>query len=252
MTTENMTGSSRSNPADQMGNTSGSPADLRTLSEVDVQLHGQRKDINLPGDFQNEKLAFIVDNVFSKEECEELIRQTEEQGYEVAMLNVGGGRQILATDYRNSERCIMDSAERAEQIWERIKQYVPRRWARRKVLGLNERLRFLKYGPGNYFHPHMDGSYRRENGERSYLTLMLYLNEGSTGGATNFISPMFATGDKIKEKVPVIPKPGRVLVFQHDIYHEGEEVTAGVKYAMRTDVMYGAEPVQEEEEEEKE
>ncbi len=39
------------------------------------------------------------------------------------------------------------------------------------------RLRFLRYDPGEYFKPHMDGSYERENGERSLITVHLYLNE---------------------------------------------------------------------------
>jgi hypothetical protein len=32
---------------------------------------------------------------------------------------------------------------------------------------------------------------------------------------------------------------GRVLVFEHDVLHSGELVTAGVKYTVRTDVEYG-------------
>ena len=34
------------------------------------------------------------------------------------------------------------------------------------------------------------------------------------------------------------PKPGRALFFQHAILHEGCEVLAGVKYAIRSDIMY--------------
>jgi hypothetical protein len=41
----------------------------------------------------------------------------------------------------------------------------------------NLRLRFLKYNPGEYFAPHMDGMYMRENGERSFVTIQLYLNQ---------------------------------------------------------------------------
>lgn len=41
------------------------------------------------------------------------------------------------------------------------------------------RLRFLRYDKGEYFAPHFDGQYRRENGERSYITVQVYLNEVS-------------------------------------------------------------------------
>jgi len=38
--------------------------------------------------------------------------------------------------------------------------------------------------------------------------------------------------------IGVIPKIGRILVFQHDILHEGSELVRGTKFTMRTDVMY--------------
>ena len=52
-----------------------------------------RSDLKVPGG--NQKLAFLLDIVFSKEECEELIQISEEKGYEKALLNFGGGKQIL-------------------------------------------------------------------------------------------------------------------------------------------------------------
>ena len=42
------------------------------------------------------------------------------------------------------------------------------------------------------------------------------------------------------QDVAVIPKIGRVLVFQHDILHEGSLLVQGTKYSMRTDIMYKA------------
>jgi hypothetical protein len=30
------------------------------------------------------------------------------------------------------------------------------------------------------------------------------------------------------------------LIFLHSLYHEGSEVTQGVKYVLRTDIMYRA------------
>jgi hypothetical protein len=44
----------------------------------------------------------------------------------------------------------------------------------------------------------------------------------------------------------VDPKAGRVLIFQHrNLYHSGDDVLAGVKYTMRTDIMYELVPVPE-------
>lgn len=36
----------------------------------------------------------------------------------------------------------------------------------------------------------------------------------------------------------VVPRPGRVAIFQHKIRHEGCIVSRGTKYAMRTEVIY--------------
>ena len=36
----------------------------------------------------------------------------------------------------------------------------------------------------------------------------------------------------------VVPEIGDCLVFSHEVFHEGLEVTRGRKYAVRTDVMY--------------
>jgi hypothetical protein len=53
------------------------------------------------------------------------------------------------------------------------------------------------------------------------------------GGATPFHSM------DMKRRLDVDPKVGRVLLFQHKgLLHSGDYVTAGVKYTMRTDLMY--------------
>jgi hypothetical protein len=53
------------------------------------------------------------------------------------------------------------------------------------------------------------------------------------GGATTFHSA------NKKRRLDVDPKIGRVLIFQHRrLIHSGDEVTAGIKYTMRSDVMF--------------
>lgn len=37
----------------------------------------------------------------------------------------------------------------------------------------------------------------------------------------------------------VVGRTGMALVFRHEMIHEGAEVARGVKYALRSDVMYG-------------
>ena len=147
------------------------------------------------------------------------------------------------TDIRNNDRCIWDSQEEVEKIWNRIKNFIPKVWNGREVLGLNERLRFLRYEKGQYFAPHYDGTYMRDNGERSYITFQAYLNDGFEGGCTTFLNNSVWGKDKTTMedvKYEVVPRKGSVLIFQHDMLHEGSELLSGRKYSVRTDVMYAA------------
>jgi len=46
------------------------------------------------------------------------------------------------------------------------------------------------------------------------------------GGATNF------------KDISIKPETGMALIFKHELLHEGAKVTAGLKYVLRSDVMY--------------
>ena len=109
------------------------------------------------------------------------------------------------------------------------------------ALGVNERFRFLKYSAGQYFKPHFDGTYKRPDGRsRSMVTIQIYLNEGMEGGTTTILSPSI-TGETYKEDdviARVVPKVGRILLFDHNTMHEGSLLTKGVKYTVRTEIMY--------------
>ena len=53
------------------------------------------------------------------------------------------------------------------------------------------------------------------------------------GGATTFHSA------KTSERLDVDPMIGRVLIFQHrHLLHSGDDVKSGIKYTMRSDLMY--------------
>jgi len=207
------------------------------------------KNCDLPPEFDGKDrlLAFVIEEVFSKEECKEMVEWTEKYlKYEAALLNIGNGLQMLNTDARNHARAIYDSKEMVNIMFDRMKDYLPEKFAfskphDREIRCLNERLRFLKYKEGGYFAPHWDGRYTRpDQSETSYLTVILYLNESPEfeGGETNFLATL-PSGDKSKQSEwPVGIQTGSVLCFQHNIYHEGALLEKGVKYCVRTDVMY--------------
>eukprot|EP01040_Poterioochromonas_malhamensis_P009504 gene9504-10320_t len=197
------------------------------------------------------QFAVVIENVLSAKECRQWLQQTENKGYEAALVNVGGGRQKLITDVRKSSRCIIDDEERCAELWQRIRSFIPDDLLIQdhgvRATGLNERLRFLRYDPGDYFAPHLDGSFTYPSDhptkarQTSFITCQLYLNDGFEGGATRFFTDW---GES--RGYDVVPKAGSVLLFEHAMNHEGSLLVRGRKYAMRTDVMYEKIPTEEE------
>jgi len=85
------------------------------------------------------------------------MKMTEEAGYEPAMVNVGGGRQKLMKDYRFSDRVMIDNKIIAKAIFDKIMPFLTpwKFWGPHSNLRfareINERFRYLKYGPGQFF-----------------------------------------------------------------------------------------------------
>jgi hypothetical protein len=137
---------------------------------------------------------------------------------------------------------------------------------------INPRWRGFRYGRDCTYRPHLDGSWplcymtkegkyhccnnnnNRDNATaadaephdsttntssssdiKSYLTFLIYLNDNFQGGETKFYLPhQLSRG--------IVPKAGSILIFPQgnlaSLIHEGAAVTSGVKYVIRTDVLY--------------
>lgn len=173
---------------------------------------------------------FTVSNVCTPDECRALVRLADGIGWDEAPITVGPQRFMMAPEIRNNTRVILDDPDRAAALWHKLAPFVPagdRGW---HAVGLNERLRFYRYTPGQYFRWHRDGAFARDARERSFLTVMLYLSDDFTGGTTDF--------DTRVDELRVAPVTGAALVFAHHLRHQGAPVERGVKLVLRTDVMY--------------
>ena len=176
-------------------------------------------------------LVWTVDDLLSPEECAALIERVEALGPAAAPITTAAGF-VMRPDIRNNERVIFDDAELARELFARIEGVIPPRLCGMRPVGANERFRCYRYQPGQRFARHFDGHFARDAHERSLFTFMVYLNEGYEGGTTNFYS--------FSKDIVATPQRGRALLFQHHLLHEGAEVTRGVKYVLRSDVMYRA------------
>ena len=178
--------------------------------------------------------VLVIHNFLSHEECAVLIRRSEDLAYEP-----GTVADVVIEQVRNNERVLVDDLALAADLFHRAEPLLPAVIEGHGLVGFNERWRFYRYGPGQTFKPHRDGSYvRMESWEESQMTFMIYLNEGMMGGETRFFGDMEQAFLQQRPYLSVQPKEGMALVFLHSIWHEGAVVHSGQKYVLRTDVMY--------------
>ena len=169
---------------------------------------------------------YTIDNFLTVDECNELIERSEQIGFEEAEVNVDGTQKMMKM-VRNNERIMYQDDQYAFLLWQKLELYVKSEVKNSTAIGLNEMFRFYKYNPTQRFKMHIDGSYKRNESEFSYYTFMIYLNDGYEGGETKF-----ASGEII------IPKTGTALIFEHRQRHEGTSLISGIKYVLRSDIMY--------------
>ena len=178
---------------------------------------------NLLGD---DAAIFTLTDLLSPDECAGFIRQTERAGFDSAPVTTSRGF-VMMPDLRNNTRVMVDDLEQARWLWARLAPFVPARLGPWRAVGVNERFRYYRYDPGQYFRWHGDGAFIRSEVERSLYTAMVYLNDECDGGTTDF-----------RDGVSVAPRRGMGLVFEHHLVHQGAPVARGRKYVLRTDVMY--------------
>ena len=172
------------------------------------------------------KFRKTIEDFFTDVECKELIELGEKRGFEESLIRTKQG-DVMDKSMRDNDRVVFDDPELAEKLWDKIKDHAPNidDW---KPYGLNERLRYYRYKDGQQFKAHLDGSFKRGEGDLSLVTMLIYLNEEFEGGETTFVLDF----------TQVKPKTGMVLLFDHKILHSGMPVINGVKYVLRTDIMY--------------
>lgn len=168
---------------------------------------------------------WTINNFLSKEECNDLISLSESIGFMEAEVSLESGAKMMK-GIRNNYRIIHTDTELAFKLWNKLKENCPAEIDDSYAIGLNEKFRFYKYEFDQRFKRHIDGRFKRNETEESRVTFMIYLNEEFEGGETTF------------DDVTIIPRTGSALCFIHELKHEGCAVKNGIKYALRSDVMY--------------
>lgn len=169
---------------------------------------------------------FIIENFLTDEECDYYIELTKDKVFVEAKINLHG-QQSMNKGVRNNDRLMIFDNDLAENLFQKAAEFLPQTHEDYEVLDFNEMFRVYKYSSGQRFKMHRDGSYIRNENEKSFYTFLIYLNDDFEGGETEF-----------ENLFTVAPKKGSALVFYHPLRHEGKTLMSGLKYVLRTDVMY--------------
>ncbi|EXJ73033.1 uncharacterized protein A1O5_04182 [Cladophialophora psammophila CBS 110553] len=156
----------------------------------------------------------------------------------------------ISGTYTSRLRKIIKDDDLAELLWSRLSRIYQgaevedeegQVWS---AVGLNTCFRLCKYKAGDGFSAHIDGRRLATVDTQSFMTVNIYLNTVPTerGGATRFILDPTATGSSDTAASTVLcqnqPVQGSAAIFRDDVYHDGEVLLSGVKYLLRTDMMF--------------
>ena len=181
---------------------------------------------------EEKTVCFILKGLFSHNFCQQLKNKAMARGFCSA-------NDKYPTSYRNNQRLVEDNKTLAQHLYLTCKPHIPNQLNLNNMSlsidSLNERLRYCKYAKQQAFSIHRDGVFYKNDNQQSAFTFLLYLNNHNdfVGGETTFYK------DQHGNKVLASYKPdiGDVAVFDHRIWHSGNEVHKGSKYILRSDFI---------------
>jgi len=137
---------------------------------------------------------------------------------------------------------VIDDVALAAALWQRIAACVDPQHEGARAIGLNERFRVYEYRVGQRYFPHYDVRMQLPRGETRF-SVVLFLSDDFDGGATRFFETKPRRSGRRRKldnrvQFAVRPPAGSAIVFDHLLLHEGAEVTRGIKYAVRSDLLY--------------
>jgi prolyl 4-hydroxylase len=182
------------------------------------------------------KFHALLPAVFSASWCDQLIKRVSRQGFLPARVNNYGVEQKM-TSVRNNDRAAFQDEALALDIEAAFNRVSPLVFLDaspdREFVRIGSDFKIYKYVPGQYFKPHRDGDVTAD-GVTSLVTVLVYLNDAD-GGTTVIMPDGYGNKDSW---VSITPKTGDVLLFSHDLWHEGRPVATGEKFVLRTDLCY--------------
>ncbi|XP_024536364.1 uncharacterized protein LOC9630609 [Selaginella moellendorffii] len=188
---------------------------------------------------------FTIDDVLSTAEADAFVAAAEKLGFQ----HHGSLGPSKGEAFRDNDRISLHSQALADQLWNAglAALFDGIESNGRIATGLNPNIRFYRYNQGQRFGQHVDESVEIDADHATEYTLLIYLNSGMAikskkgardsqlvGGET-----VFYTGRN--KAIGVVPVSGMALLHLHGdecMLHEAKTVRRGVKYVLRSDVVF--------------
>ncbi|KAJ0098661.1 hypothetical protein Patl1_20034 [Pistacia atlantica] len=209
--------------------------------KLNLQIH-RLKDTDL----------FTVKNFFTSAESRAFVKVAESMGF----AHQGSLGPLKGEAYRDNDRISVNDPVLADAIWESglSKLFTDIKIRGKVAVGLNPSIRFYRYKVGQRFGKHIDESVSLGDGKRTHYTLLIYLSGGVKAKAKNdpstpndtSLEPLVGGetvfyGSRNNLVAEVAPTEGMALLHIHGdkcMLHEAQNVTKGVKYVFRSDVVF--------------
>ncbi|KAJ6455700.1 hypothetical protein C8R45DRAFT_585106 [Mycena sanguinolenta] len=193
-----------------------------------------------------ENQLVVIDDIFSPAECKSFVKFIDSLPLELTPPKKRGEAE------RHNHRYSITSVDFAKRLYAifapHLPAFLPSKTGRgsvgaaRAANSFNSNIRVYKYTPEQYFGPHYDDDCRDTmTGAKSEWTLLIYLTgceDGVEGGETLFYQN---NKDTTRDIIKAPLTRGTALLHRHGrecLLHEGSQVVRGVKYVLRSDVMF--------------
>ncbi|CAF1754257.1 hypothetical protein HID58_087448 [Brassica napus] len=199
---------------------------------------------------------FTVENCLTSDESKGFVKIAESLGF----THQGSRGPAYGEAFRDNHRISVNDPVLADTLWRSgLSNLFTDIKIRRKVaVGLNPNIRFYRYSAGQHFGRHIDESVDLEDGKRTYYTLLIYLSGSNNAKSKSKSSSSSKTNDSSSAEplvggetvfygsrnsivAEVAPMEGMALFHIHGdkcMLHEGRNVSKGVKYVFRSDVVF--------------
>lgn len=208
---------------------------------IDTTAKPPSSDLRRLGSGGAPRHAHAIASLLSSEESSELCRVIAGIGYRAVVPEIS--QNLSQTLTRTHKLCLLHDSGLANWLWQRLLQCEPAvipadmqdRESRWVPVGISPCIKFNQYEEGQVFGPHADAVFESLTAdERTFMTVLVYLNEGFDGGHTNFLRSR--SGPVVMSVAPVC---GNGLVFQHDMLHEATmPIGSPRKMIMQADMLF--------------